>query len=531
MIFGNLPPLRYATICSGIEAPSVAWGPLGWWPVFFSEIAKFPSAVLAHHHGDVPNLGDMTADDFVDRARAAGEFDVLAAGTPCQAFSVAGNRKSLGDDRGNLTLRFVEIVHALDPAFVLWENVPGVLSTADNAFGCFIAGMVGARRPLVCPIRDGRWARAGMVSGPVRSVAWRVLDAQYFALPQRRGRVFVVSGRTGTGPNPGAILFEPEGLPRHTPPSRKTRAQLARSLTASSGGPSAKEQQYTFIDGAGRPLNALPGGIARAVNGAGSRFGSGRDGQDTLVGEPAAVAYGIELGNQGTGGNRGYHDADEPSPTMHTSGPHGVAMPAPIVFQERTRPAGPTIETQEDLAYALLASAQGGRRQEMNIAAPIPFDTTQITSAANYSNPKPGDPCHPIAAMGHAPAITISARARGDDGRGYGRADHYIEDCAHSLDTVKPDRVWAPGMAIRRLTPLECERLQGFPDRYTRIRYPKKKPAKDGPRYTALGNSMAVPVIRWLGRRIALVDCAWKYHPENPQSAIRNPQSDRRARA
>ncbi len=190
--------VRFGSVCSGIEAASVAW-PF-WDAAWFSEIEPFPCAVLKHHYPEVPNHGDMTT--LPDRI-LSGEVeapDVFCGGTPCQAFSVAGNRKSLDDARGNLSLTFCEIADAIDsvravrsehPAIIFWENVPGVLNTKDNAFGCFLAGLVGENVPLEPP--GGRWTDAGCVLGPQRAVAWRVLDAQYFGLAQRRRRVFVES--------------------------------------------------------------------------------------------------------------------------------------------------------------------------------------------------------------------------------------------------------------------------------------------------------------------------------------------------
>ena len=192
--------MRFGSVCSGIEAASVAWHPLGWKAAWLSEIEKFPCAVLAHHYPDVPNLGDMTT--LPDRIRS-GEVeapDVFCGGTPCQAFSVAGLRKSLDDARGNLSLTFCEIADAIDqvrliqqshPSIVFWENVPGVLNTKDNAFGCFLGALAGEDDALIPP--GGRWSNAGFIDGPQRAVAWRVLDAQYFGVAQRRRRVFVIA--------------------------------------------------------------------------------------------------------------------------------------------------------------------------------------------------------------------------------------------------------------------------------------------------------------------------------------------------
>ncbi len=220
--------MKFGSVCSGIEAASVAWHPLGWTAAWLAEIEPFPSAVLAHHYPDVPNLGDMTT--LPDRI-LAGDVeapDLFCGGTPCQAFSVAGLRKSLDDARGNLSLTFCEIANAIDhvrsaggkPASIIkWENVPGVLSTKDNAFGCFLGALAGEDDALVPP--GGRWANAGFVDGPQRAVAWRVLDAQYFGVAQRRRRVFVVaSARAGF--DPAAVLFEFDGLRRDTAPSRET---------------------------------------------------------------------------------------------------------------------------------------------------------------------------------------------------------------------------------------------------------------------------------------------------------------------
>lgn len=236
--------MKFGSVCSGIEAASVAFGPLGWKAAWFSEIEPFPCAVLAHHYPEVPNLGDMTT---LVRRILQGDVaapDLLCGGTPCQAFSVAGKRQSLDDARGNLTLTFCEIADAIDhvraargeqPAVILWENVPGVLSTRDNAFGCFLGEISGSGSELQPP--GGRWTDAGCVYGPTRAVAWRVLDAQFFQLAQRRRRVFVVaSARNGF--DPGAVLFESDGVRRDSPPSREAWKDTAGSIGASpaSGG-------------------------------------------------------------------------------------------------------------------------------------------------------------------------------------------------------------------------------------------------------------------------------------------------------
>jgi DNA (cytosine-5)-methyltransferase 1 len=289
--------VRYLSICSGIEAATVAWAPLGWTPAAFAEIEPFACAVLGHHYPEVPNLGDMTAPDFCERARKLGRIDLIVGGTPCQAFSVAGLRRSLKDERGNLTLRFCEIIDELDPEWVVWENVPGVLSTEDNAFGCLLAGLVGDPEPIL-PGKKG-WSNAGLAVGPRRAAAWRIQDAQYHRLAQRRRRVFVVVRRAGNGDGPAAVLFEPESLPRHSPPSREKGKGVARCVTASTGGCSGKEQQLTFVDGGGgEPLNAIAGTLSP-----GAHPGSynGQDASNGMLVAHALRADGFDASEDGTG--------------------------------------------------------------------------------------------------------------------------------------------------------------------------------------------------------------------------------------
>ena len=211
-------PLLYGSVCSGIEAVSLAWQPLGLQAAWFAEIDAFPSAVLAHHYPRVPNLGDMTAIARQVRAGTVPAPDILVGGTPCQSFSVAGARRGLDDPRGALTLAYVELANAIDqtrqktrrpPATLVWENVPGVVSDHSNAFGCLLGALAGEGCALEPP--GEKWTHAGCVSGPRRRIAWRVLDAQYFGVAQRRRRVFLVaSGRDDL--DPAEVLFERDGL-------------------------------------------------------------------------------------------------------------------------------------------------------------------------------------------------------------------------------------------------------------------------------------------------------------------------------
>lgn len=247
-------PFRYASVCSGVGTCALAWRPLGWQTAWFAEIDPAASAILAHRFPDAPNRGDMLglleraeAVAAVEPACAPGEpddfdIDLLAGGTPCQAFSFAGQRRSLEDARGNLSLAFCRLVHAVDAirrarghgglGWVVWENVPGILSVSDNAFGCFLGALAGADEPV---LPDGGWRRAGLVVGPKRTAAYRVLDAQYFGLAQRRERVVVVSCPRGSGHDPAAVLFELGGVRRDSPPMREARSSPARTTAASIG--------------------------------------------------------------------------------------------------------------------------------------------------------------------------------------------------------------------------------------------------------------------------------------------------------
>jgi DNA (cytosine-5)-methyltransferase 1 len=344
--------MKYLSVCSGIEAATVAWHPLGWKAVAYSEIEKFPSEVLAHHYPNTPNVGDMTK---FKEWNLESNVDLFVGGTPCQSFSVAGLRKGLDDPRGNLMLTYLAIADKYRPRWLVWENVPGVLSSnGGKDFGTFLGGL----------------GELGY------GFAYRVLDAQYFGVAQRRRRVFVI-GYLGDWRPAAAVLFERHSLSGNPAPSREKREDPAKCLTRGAG------QRYDFETEDLIPSYGIPGNwIGRKPE---------------------------------NGGN-----ATEP---MH------------------------------DIAPCLTKTDQHG------VAQPIGFDA--------YNNDITGEVSKTI-----------------DIGSDY----HHVPN------------LWQ-GMAVRRLTPVECERLQGFGDNYTDIQS-KGKPTPDGPRYKALGNSMAVPVMRWIGKRI-----------------------------
>lgn len=448
--------MRFGSMCSGIEAASAAWGALGWQAAWFSEIEPFACAVLRERHPEVANLGDIRMLRELVLSLTVEAPEILCGGTPCQAFSVAGLRGSMVDSRGNLSLVFCEVVNAVDevratrgepPAIVLWENVVGVLSTKDNAFGCILAGLAGEDVPLVAP--GGRWTHAGAVLGPRRTVAWRVLDAQHFGVAQRRKRLFVVaSAREGF--DPAAVLFESGGLRRDSAP-RKKKGETAPTLTCRSTSKSGGLGTDFDPDGG---LIHCPEIVAQAVN---SKWAKG------------------------------------------TSGPAGDEF------------ANLIAHTYEDTALTLRAQENSSMREDTDNFViceeqqVLPFDSTQITHAENRSQPKIGDPCHPLTSAGHPPAIAIGFNWQ--NGGGYGAANDglgiEVEGAGPILRKQYPAVVTK--LRVRRLTPKECERLQGFPDDYTRIGWRGKLVGKcpDGPRYRAIGNSWAVPVARWIGARIA----------------------------
>lgn len=445
--------MKYGSVCSGIEAASKAWEPLGWKPAWFSEIEPFPSAVLAQHWPEVSNLGDMTKIADAVRAGEVEAPDVLVGGTPCQAFSIAGLREGLSDDRGQLTLSYVELANAIDAkrrergepeSIIVWENVPGVLSSKDNAFGCFLAGLAGESSEL--QPAGGKWTHAGCVSGPERVIAWRVLDAQFFGVAQRRRRVFVVaSARKGF--DPAGVLFELDSVRRDSAPRRETQKAVA-ALTARGVGTCGADD------------NQAQAGHLIA-------FGGGNTAGHIDV-ATACTAHGIRLDfDTETFAVHGTQDPDTNRELAHTLGRNNGQENACIAFSYKDNGADAT------------------------------SDLSPTIRAGNH------DKSH--ANSGQPPAICIQHAsigrhdAAGPQGKGYQEDVAFTQDSRSSADVVQY------GMQVRRLTPIECERLQGFPDNHTLIGWRGKDADEcpDGPRYKAIGNSMAVPVMRWIGERIA----------------------------
>jgi len=695
--------MRYGSVCSGIEAATAAWHHLGWEAAFFSEIEAFPSAVLTHHYPTVPLHGDFTTIE----KNQYGKIDLLVGGTPCQSFSVAGLRGGLDDERGNLALEFCRLAQREQPRWIVWENVPGVLSSnGGRDFGSIL----------------------GALEDLGYGLAYRVLDAQYFGVAQRRRRVFVV-GYLGDWRPAAAVLFERHSMSGHPAPSREARKEAARNAAVSThecGGIGSYNESdvsspllrsgadnghgcealVTAAGVAGPDLTDTVGTLRTRRPGEGGVQGdfdhivpvvspalNTQSGSHHAPDTKAYVAYSIMPMNSGKDYKARETDVAQPimagGPVGGNQGGDYIVQAYDILGVPATQGAKPT-----EVHTALRARAPGQSEastttvilQRDNEPTVVPFDTTQVTSPHNYSNPKAGDPCHPLAAGAHPPAIiAFSAKDHGADateelaptlraggftgshqnggvmpavaigfngdqsektrsmgeqkeqaptlragaachvattytamddpvpplmarssrggaqtlspghqtdghmvavaydhpgrfnnihgGSGehrdvmptleatnpkqivaysdtvrvvsptitsnYGKqldssdtalgpnvvlhsaatpAIGWSEELTASIDLAgtlqrggsggRHDGVMEPTSAVRRLTPVECERLQGFPDNFTAIPWRKKgaEDCPDGPRYKALGNSMAVPVMRWIGERIRLVD-------------------------
>lgn len=420
--------MKYGSVCSGIEAATCAWHPLGWSAQWYSEIEKFPSAVLDHHYPQTPNLGDMMEikDDQLERIAGG----LLVGGTPCQSFSVAGLRRGLADPRGNLALGFLRLADVARPKWVVWENVPGVLSSHQGRdFGAFL----------------GALGKLGY------GWSYRVLDAQYVrveshgrAVPQRRRRVFVV-GYLGDWRPAAAVLFERQSLSRHPAPRREAGQRVA-ALTANGVGTCGAD------DNQGQAGHLIPE-ISPAIK-ARDHKGPSSDGDGDGDGDGAPL---IPVA---------FHGAQDPDVSGDVTHPLGLnhGQECCIAYQCHGNNVGP------------MGTLRGGNGNETG-----------------------GVPFVPVSFNMHKGASEAST---------LGVAENRV-DCLRAFEK-SPFAVQTTPTAVRRLTPLECERLQGFPDGYTNIPYGRPQNADqicpDGPRYKALGNSMAVNVMSWIGRRIEAVE-------------------------
>ena len=420
--------LKYGSVCSGVEAATVAWHDLGFEPQWFSEIEPFPSAVLQHHYPEIPNHGDMTKFKEWNNDKT---IDLLVGGTPCQSFSVAGLRKGLSDPRGNLMLTYLAMAEQLKPRWLVWENVPGVLSSnGGRDFATFLTAM----------------GKIGY------GFAYRVLDAQYFGVPQRRRRVFVV-GCLGDWRSAASVLFESESLSGNPAPSREERQKVAP--TVGTGPPYSRTGNSRVETDA---LVFTPSSIAGYKEGVGTLRAQGGDiggGSENL-----AVTYALPgnwIGRKPENGGNQVEPFLDLSPCQTATDVHAV------VYEHH---------------------AQDSRVKE------LPEVCSTVT--AKYGT---GGGNMPIVAVATGETtlsdVTMSLTAS----YGQGGADLATKPmiCTN---------------IVRRMTPKECERLQGFPDNYSQISWRGKEPedCPNGHRYKAMGNSMAVPVMRWIGERIKKIE-------------------------
>lgn len=409
--------MRYVSVFSGIEAASVAWEPLGWEPVAFSEIEAFPSAVLAARYPRVPNYGDITRIDWSDHSECI-SADVLVGGSPCQSFSIAGGRTGL-DGASGLMWEYVRAVRELRPHWLVWENVPGALSSSHGEdFGCLLRALDGLGYGL----------------------AWRILDAQYFGVAQRRRRVYLV-GSLGDQ-RACDVLFEPDCLLWNHPTSREKRQALARQAQSGPGGADDGGGCLTPWDTQSRRIYPSDGAWPTLD----TRARSGGDGKAVALDyhpQDSRIRYADEDVSQtlsarmGTGGNNIPLVQETKSVAFLPNAGHRAGSMA--VSEELS----PTLTAHEGKSASYVFSGQNSAKAGLSLDA----DTSPTLSATKQP--------------------TLSTRN-----------------------------------LVRRLTPTECERLQGFQDGWTDVPYRGKEHAPDSPRYKALGNSMAVPVMRWIGRRI-----------------------------
>lgn len=484
--------MRFLSVCSGIEAASVAWEPLGWRAAALAEIEPFPCEVLAHRQsasrpmfmpdpgrattakdrraraaaikrvirlpdpgpGLVPNFGDLTR--FKEWPDAA--IDLLVGGTPCQSFSVAGLRKGMDDPRGNLALTYLAVADRYRPDWLVWENVPGVLSSnRGRDFGAFLGGL----------------AELGY------GWAYRVLDAQFVrtrglprAVPQRRRRVFVV-GYLGDWRAAAAVLFDEQSLRGNPPPRREAGQGSAGTITGSAG-------RRGGTPSGGEIAGHLIPEVCNALAARDAKQPRAEDNVGIIPVAHALRAEGFDASEDGTG--RG-------TPLVPVQ---------PIAFSAKDHGA----DAVEVVAPTLRAGGNSGSHANAGVMPAVAFAPQAGGKQTTLGFSDDGA----VQTLGakQQPAVAFRERIRGDDGRGYDRPPASSLEVCGTLETVKRHNVALP-WAVRRLTPRECERLQGFPDDYTLVPV-RGKPAADGPRYKALGNSMAVNAMGWIGERIALVD-------------------------
>lgn len=519
--------MTFASLFSGIGGWDCGMEQAGFQSLWFCELDKACQSVLRRHWKTQPIFGDINSVDFNQVEKP----DILCISAPCQAFSVAGLRGSLADDRGNLTLKSVEVANVLSPKIIVYENVPGILNTRDNAFGCFLAALVGADAPLVPPAECG-WTDAGLVVGPKRTAAYRVLDSQYFGLAQRRRRVFVVADTLGGCS--GQILFECQSS-RRNPPARGKAGQgitrdVAPSLAASGRGTERCGEsrgqdcvipevtgtigaRTTAAGGFGSDFECV-GGVTPTLGTRGTpSMGTGM-GQDFCIPDITHTLKGEGFDGSEDGTGRGTPLAVETMATLdtHEGDKWGcdqwVKSGKPIVESERitalshvtrnrvsymAKGGDPTTDN-----YVVSHTLRSGGDGEASHRKPSGLDETLTPVAYRTSgNCGPFEQGDKTGALNTAtdPNQNIIAFTQNQS------VDVLTGDVMASIGTNQnatgrnTPKVMQGTMRVRRLTPVECARLQGFPDGWNNF-------LSDSAAYKQYGNAVSVPVIRWIAHRI-----------------------------
>jgi len=564
--------VKWASCFSGIGAPELAWADLWGPPAWIAETDRFCSAVLAHHWPDAPNLGDVAAPDFAERARDHGPVDLLIAGTPCQSFSVAGKRLGLDDPRGNLALVYLRVARELRPRWLVFENVPGLLSNWSGASADEIPpGQPGQSGGFMEFIENSDFAAfLSTLRDSGYLGCWRVLDAQYFGVPQRRRRVFVV-GYLGDWRPSAAVLFEPESLSGHPAPRRAAGQGVADPITASLGkhggaaaGKDGRMRNAVLAYGGNRTRGPLDVATARTAH-------TGAHGRQDFASETfvchALTAEGADASEDGMdqsilrgpplvpvqcdGGNVGTH-----LPSLRR-GDGGITSGVPaIAFSCKTEDNYGLSEEADTVALLRTlrqaVGAQAFQEWGLGVVASLPAPEILRSFLHGRGVRCPTEPKHGLVdyalafAQGCPEGVVLSLWRAGCLGRppqGWRpseqlagelgaalsllpyapspaarlvrclrKADEGSRLLRQALSTLEEVGQSDGGQgqpthgtyAVRRLTVEECEALQGFPRGFTRIPW-RGRPAEDcpdGPRYRAIGNAMAVPVMGWIGRRI-----------------------------
>ena len=518
--------MKFLSLFSGIEAASAAWRPLGWECCAVAEVEPFPCAVLAHHYPDAPNLGDITKITL-EQITALGKIDLVVGGFPCQDVSVAGKRAGLKNDDGTATrsgLFFdaMRIVERANPRWTVIENVPGLFSSNGGAdFAAVVGTMAGCEFDVPA---DG-WRSSGVAIGPLGLVEWTVLDAQYHGLAQRRRRVFLVRDSGNWADRP-PLFLEPYRLQGHPAPCREAGQEVTGTIRASAARRGGTQDECGY---GGLIENVSPTISARTQGGGG--LGTDFDLDGGLIHCPDIVPQAMSSKwSKGSSGPAGDEVANLVARSLRADGfdasedgtGRGTLL-VPVVFNLSGREDGAQPEVDEDGIASLRAASGGSSRSYVATVVhgtQDPCTDEHIAFALGRNNGQENAiafSCKDHGADAGEVAPTLRSMGHDDSHANGGgqiavafhenqRAEITMNDTAGTLKCSggKPGQGYPAiqhGMSVRRLTPVECSRLQGFEDDYLNILF-RKKPAKDGPKYKSLGNSFATTVIQWIGGRI-----------------------------